>query len=311
MFETHYETLQVAKDATQKEIKKSFRELSKKYHPDISKEENASEVFNAVKEAYNVIGRAESREAYDKELEKGEGVSRYDFESIFQRVTKKEHAVDQILLRVPVSPLSLVRGEEITIKYRKKEETCACKEVMCKACSGRGTIRVERRTVIGRFNVAERCEECSGRGRITDHKKGCDGTGEETVQQFQFDCTDKTYGKTYETSIGSIRVTLIEKKDEHWKVRGENLERYYKLSVPDLLSPDGVEIEWPNGDVNRVVVPHIGATLSFTGESFGEEGEKGTVSVTFIPDDAKLTTEQRQKIITFWREEIENNKSTD
>lgn len=311
MIETHYETLQVDPSATQKEIKKSFRELSKKYHPDISKEENASEIFNAVKEAYNVIGKEESRKEYDKELAEGEGASRYDFESIFQRVTKKEKPVEQILLRVPVKPQALVRGDKITVTYKKKEETCSCEELTCASCRGRGVVRVERRTVIGRFNVSERCDKCGGRGRITQHKKGCDGTGEETLQKFNFDCTDKTYGKTYDTAIGGIRVVLIEEEDENWKVNGENLERYYKLSVPDLLSPDGVTIEWPNGDEKQVVVPFIGASMHFVGDSFGEKGKKGTVSITFIPNDAELTTEQRQKIIKFWREEIENNKSSD
>jgi curved DNA-binding protein len=65
-FKDYYETLEVKRDATQAEIKRSYRKLARKYHPDISKEEDAEVHFKQVGEAYEVLMDSEKRLAYDQ-----------------------------------------------------------------------------------------------------------------------------------------------------------------------------------------------------------------------------------------------------
>jgi len=65
-FKDYYRTLGVEKDATQDEIKKAYRRLARKYHPDVSKETDAEEQFKAVGEAYEVLKDPEKRAAYDQ-----------------------------------------------------------------------------------------------------------------------------------------------------------------------------------------------------------------------------------------------------
>ena len=62
----YYEVLGVSKDASEAEIKSAFRKLAKKYHPDVSKEENAAEKFKEAQEAYSVLSDADKRANYDR-----------------------------------------------------------------------------------------------------------------------------------------------------------------------------------------------------------------------------------------------------
>ena len=62
----YYEVLGISKNATDDEIKKAYRQLAKKYHPDTSTEENAQEKFKEVQEAYEVLKDPQKRANYDK-----------------------------------------------------------------------------------------------------------------------------------------------------------------------------------------------------------------------------------------------------
>jgi curved DNA-binding protein len=64
-YQDYYKTLNVSKDATDADIKKAYRKLARKYHPDVSDEKNAEDKFKQVKEAYEVLKDPQKRQAYD------------------------------------------------------------------------------------------------------------------------------------------------------------------------------------------------------------------------------------------------------
>src|SRR3990167_2652524 len=65
-YQDYYKMLGLSRDASPDEIKKSYRKLARKYHPDVSNEPNAEEKFKQVKEAYEVLKDPKKRQAYDQ-----------------------------------------------------------------------------------------------------------------------------------------------------------------------------------------------------------------------------------------------------
>ena len=64
-FKDYYATLEVERGASDEEIKKAYRKLARKYHPDVAKEEGAEERFKEISEAYQTLSDPEKRQAYD------------------------------------------------------------------------------------------------------------------------------------------------------------------------------------------------------------------------------------------------------
>ena len=201
----YYEVLGVEKNASDAEIKSAFKKLAKKYHPDVSKEENAAEKFKEVGEAYAVLSDPEKRKQYDQfghsafaNNGAGGGFSGFEgfdfgnfsdiFDDLFEgmgfssgrsrsRNTNAPRKGADVLHRMVIDFEDAVFGTEEDIKIDVEEpcEECHGKggfdSKPCSECHGSGTITAEQRTIFGSFLSKTTCPYCHGSG--TTYEKTC------------------------------------------------------------------------------------------------------------------------------------------
>lgn len=201
----YYEVLGVSKDASKEEIKKAYRKLSKKYHPDINKETDASEKFQEVKEAYEVLSDDQKRAQYDQfghqDPNQGfgggfGGAEGFGFDDIFstffgggtrRRDPNAPRKGDDLQYSMTIDFLDAVFGQETEIEIPKDEtcETCdgsgakpGTSKKTCPYCEGTGQLNVAQDTPFGRMVNRRACHHCEGTGQIIEEKcTTCRGAG--------------------------------------------------------------------------------------------------------------------------------------
>jgi molecular chaperone DnaJ len=204
----YYEVLGVSKNASKDEIKKAYRRLSKKYHPDINKAEDAAEKFKEIKEAYEVLSDDQKRAHYDQfgHADPNQGFGAGDFggfgggfggfEDIFntffgggtrRRDPNAPRQGADLQYTMTLTFEEAVFGKETDILIPREEECDTCygsgakpgtKPETCQHCHGTGQISVEQSTPFGRIVNRRTCHYCGGTGKQIKHKcSTCGGTG--------------------------------------------------------------------------------------------------------------------------------------
>jgi len=200
----YYETLGVDRKASQDEIKKAFRKLARKYHPDLNPgDKTAEHKFKELNEAYEVLGDVKKRADYDqfgKSPFEGGGPGfdhktygagdRFDFGGfgdIFSDLFGAERGFDEAGMRGP----DLVMGLDLSMEEAFSGITKTIsfnREIGCKSCSGTGAETYQQcdrckgtgkvAASKGFFKMSQPCAACGGTGRkITKQCKSCNGRG--------------------------------------------------------------------------------------------------------------------------------------
>ena len=213
MARDYYEILGVARTADKEEIKRAYRRLARKFHPDVNKEEGAEERFKEINLAYEVLSEPEVRARYDRFGEAGVGSAAGGpgfgdmgdmgfadiFESFFsgfagggvpgQQGRRRSGPVrgDDLRLDLKLDFREAIFGGEKEIRISHLETCGVCagtgakpgtRPRTCPTCNGAGQVRRATRTPFGSFTQVSVCPTCNGTGEIVEDKcEACNGAG--------------------------------------------------------------------------------------------------------------------------------------
>ncbi len=193
----YYEVLGLQRTASTDEIKSAFRQLARKYHPDVNKEADAEERFKEINEAYAVLSDTDKRAAYDRFGHAGVNgmggagapdFTNIDFTDIFEqffgfggggsgrtRARNTPRRGADLNMTVTLSFEESVFGIEKEIEFTRDEVCSTCrgtgaepgtKPVRCQTCEGRGEVRQVRQTFLGSMVQVTTCPTCNGQGEV-------------------------------------------------------------------------------------------------------------------------------------------------
>jgi molecular chaperone DnaJ len=202
----YYETLGVSREAAAEEIKKAYRNLARRYHPDVNQDDpKAAEKFKEIKEAFDVLSDQDRRARYDRFGHVDEsfgqngsgGFSGFGgFADIFEtffgggantgRPTGPQRGSD-LRYDLELTLQDVAFGLETTVTLERYETCDMCRgsgarpgtsPVTCAACQGSGQQQVVRNTAFGRFVSVRTCEGCQGAGQVIKERcADCRGLG--------------------------------------------------------------------------------------------------------------------------------------
>jgi DnaJ-class molecular chaperone len=189
----YYSILGIDKSASDDEIKKAFRSLALKYHPDKNQEAGAEEKFKEINEAYETLSDGDKKRRYDMGEEPNQGNvnmnmnpqdifeqffsgSGHPFAQMFgqQNKNKRGNSIYQIKIKLSDAHTGLMKKLKVNIK-----KTCFDCKTNCKNCGGKGMIMTQH----GPFIQQHTCGNCAGNGMISSKNsscKNCLGVGETT-----------------------------------------------------------------------------------------------------------------------------------
>lgn len=303
----YYEMLEVTKDADSRTIKKAYRKVAMKFHPDQNQgDAQAEENFKLVNEAYQVLSDSEKRNIYDtygKDGLENRGMGHSDmdmgdlssiFESIFgsggfggrgqSRRERVNYALD-IEESLTIEFYEAVYGVKKEIKYKFKKPCSGCNgkggdKSTCGDCNGQGQVHFRQ----GFMTFAQDCGRCKGSGEIVKNKcKKCNGkTYEIHEEALKLDIPEgiddsnriraTNKGNLHPSGHrGDLYVSVRVKNDEHFQRDGVNLYVEVPLFFTTAVLGGVVKVPTLNGEKELNIKPGTNNATEFV---FRGEGVK-------------------------------------
>jgi molecular chaperone DnaJ len=329
----YYEVLGVARDCDAVELKRAYRELAMKWHPDKNPgSKEAEERFKEVSEAYSVLSEPEKRAHYDRVGHSGGGfeatVGSFTdlfenlFGDLFGRKKQKAAAGRDLRYTLELDFLEAARGVTKTITIPARGDCEACRGTgargeagltVCTACGGKGEIKMQQ----GFFSVGKSCATCHGTGKtIVDPCPTCAGSG--TVEkEREFTVTIPPGAEDGNVrrvpgqgepgrrggAAGDLHVVIRTRPHPLWKREGQVVVCELPLSFAEAALGASIEVPTLDGRVEMRVPPgtQSGTVFRLRGKGFPTaSGARGDAHVKIIVETpVGLTPAQRELLAAF------------
>ena len=284
----YYEALGINRNATDEEIKKAFRKLAFKYHPDHNHEDRTGGKFKEINEAYEVLSDPDKRAAYDRFGHSGaegflgrgfEGFNFGGFGDIFDaffggtttatRQTPQRGTELDYKLTITLEEAAFGCQKELNISRTENCSLCqgtgskpGSQPKRCTNCNGAGQVHRVHQSLFGRFTNVTTCSRCRGEGRIiTEPCPQCKGTGRENRQRnisvkipagvddsTQIRLNGEGDAGTRGGPAGNLYIILSVLKHEFFTRDGDNI--LCELPINFAQAALGTEVEMPTLDGN-------------------------------------------------------------
>lgn len=186
----YYNILGIKTDASEEEIRKAYRKLTKKYHPDLHpNDKEVNEKYKKINEAYTVLSDKEKRQKYDQGYDDNFDVNINDLICNMQNMQQSYHnnSADNIILNCSINVKSAFNGTSMNLSYNRNIICPSCngkkhesdgKIITCTHCNGAGVIKEVKTYGFGQSVNITTCSHCQGNGyTINKPCKKCNGNG--------------------------------------------------------------------------------------------------------------------------------------
>jgi molecular chaperone DnaJ len=304
----YYEVLGVDRDASDEEIKRAFRRLAFKYHPDHNHDDEAGEKFKEINEAYEVLSDPDKRATYDRFGHSGaegffeRGFDGFNFggfgdifDAFFSATATATRQAPQpgndLSCGITITFEEAALGCEKELTILRTENCSLCQGVgskpgvppkRCPNCNGTGQVHRVHQSLFGRFTHTTICHQCHGEGRIiTEPCPQCRGTGKEKCKRniivnipagvdngSQIRLSGEGEAGIRGGSTGNLYITLS--VEEHKFFTRYNDDILYELPINFAQAALGTEVEVPTlGSKTKLKIP----AGSQTGQVFRLKGK--------------------------------------
>ena len=283
----YYEVLGVSKSASADEIKKAYRKLAIKYHPDKNPgDKGAEEKFKEAAEAYEVLSDENKKARYDQFGHAGMGGSAgggyggMNMEDIFSQFgdifgsgfggfggfgggRPQQVRGSNLRVRIKLTLEEIFNGAQKTLKVKRMKLAEGVTSKTCPTCNGRGVQMKVMNTVFGQMQMQATCDRCQGLGKVADKiPAGADAQGlirtEEEVSikipagardGIQLSVRGKGNDAPFGGVPGDLLVVIEEEEDKNIKREGDNLHQDLYISFAEAALGCSKEIPMVSGKV--------------------------------------------------------------